>query len=219
MLTCHPNAKSQHVLDLILGILCYINFLCVADDSLLLHLQSSSSWTLSLKQLILFLYFVPSSIATFISSHNSLNTLISRRLLCVIFGMGRRSGQEASMMIGSGSSIALLQERFKQLERVRERREEKELLNLFCVADKRIISPTDTTSLFEPRVKLQQEGHQLEQTQGHDPLSLELGGCKKLKDEDSVRAMKNVCSNWCTPGKKNVVGSHESSDIDTTLRL
>ncbi|PWA38617.1 hypothetical protein CTI12_AA577160 [Artemisia annua] len=50
-----------------------------------------------------------------------------------LHAMGRESGD--SMALGGGkassSSIALLQERFRQLQKMRERREEMELLKLF----------------------------------------------------------------------------------------
>ncbi|CAN0927177.1 hypothetical protein LINGRAHAP2_LOCUS35733 [Linum grandiflorum] len=43
--------------------------------------------------------------------------------------MGRQSGDSSSTRVNS--SIALLQERFKELQRVKEKRQEKELLKLF----------------------------------------------------------------------------------------
>uniref|UniRef100_A0A7N0RIR9 Uncharacterized protein n=1 Tax=Kalanchoe fedtschenkoi TaxID=63787 RepID=A0A7N0RIR9_KALFE len=142
--------------------------------------------------------------------------------------MGRRSG-ESYMMIGSGSSIALLQERFKQLDRVREKRQGKELLKLFWDADSRIVTPTGI-GLFQQY----QLGDRLDQpgrpTHVHDPLSLELGCWEKCKhgDEDiNVGDMKNMSHtspNWATGGLKlnnnnGASGSHEGSEIDTSLRL
>ncbi|KAI3786397.1 hypothetical protein L1987_40042 [Smallanthus sonchifolius] len=52
---------------------------------------------------------------------------------------------------GSGSSIALLQERFRQLQRMREKRQEMELLKLF--PEPETMSQTSQTNRYEPLVR------------------------------------------------------------------
>lgn len=138
--------------------------------------------------------------------------------------MGRHRG-EAPIVIGSGSSIAILQERFKQLERVREKREEKELLLLFCgQADKTNMSPCPVDkTLFQPPKIQQQQHHQLKPvTEVRDPLSLDLQCLEKFKHDDNVGEMKNMSlasPDWSTIGLSKFAGNHESSEVDTTLHL
>ncbi|CAN1121114.1 hypothetical protein LINPERPRIM_LOCUS1988 [Linum perenne] len=61
--------------------------------------------------------------------------------------MGRHVGDSSTMV---NSSIALLQERFKELQRVKEKRQEKELLKLFSESSERHINtaspPTPSSS-------------------------------------------------------------------------
>lgn len=138
--------------------------------------------------------------------------------------MGSQSG-EVSMVIGSGSSIAILQERFKQLERIREKREEKELLQLFgSHADKASISPCSTgITLLELSIMPQQHHHQLKPvTEVRDSLSLELHCWKNFKHGENRGEVKNLL---CPSPDRSDIGlnkfsrDHESFEVDTTLHL
>ncbi|KAH7842883.1 hypothetical protein Vadar_010176 [Vaccinium darrowii] len=66
--------------------------------------------------------------------------------------MGRQSTDEpTTTMMGKGSSIALLQERFRQLQRVREKREEREgLLKLFSEEPGNFFSFQSEQMIFPP---------------------------------------------------------------------
>ncbi|CAL1382338.1 unnamed protein product [Linum trigynum] len=61
--------------------------------------------------------------------------------------MGRQIGDSSTMV---NSSIALLQERFKELQRVKEKRQEKELLKLFSESSERNTTPPTPSGSSSP---------------------------------------------------------------------
>lgn len=116
--------------------------------------------------------------------------------------MGREGGDPSKV----SSSIALLQERFRQLQKVREKREEKQLLKLFTESE-RASSPS---VCYEPnRLPFQPEviglnSHQLRQT--------------------NLRAMVIPESASLWPNSNNAATSStsknfENSVVDTSLHL
>ncbi|XVE78327.1 hypothetical protein DITRI_Ditri13aG0135800 [Diplodiscus trichospermus] len=119
--------------------------------------------------------------------------------------MGRQGGDPTRV----SSSIALLQERFRQLQKVRERREEKELLKLF--SESKHSSPT---MHHEPnRLPLQPSDQ--------DPLSL---GLNSQSWQTSFRAMATTSestSSWPNSAAATSSSSKHfgNSDVDTSLRL
>lgn len=118
-------------------------------------------------------------------------------------------------------SIALLQQRFKHLEKVKERREEKELLKLFSETE-RVAPPT---MHFEPS-KLSSFPHGSTDLQEY---SLSLGRrfisqTTKQADHDHLRAMKmqpltNLSPNGAATASSSSSRSSENSDVDTSLHL
>ncbi|XP_030930863.1 uncharacterized protein LOC126696143 [Quercus robur] len=113
------------------------------------------------------------------------------------------------------SSIALLQERFRQLEKVKERREEKELLNLFAETER--IMPT---THFEPsKLSFQPQMTTPNRSTLRDSPSLELNLQTKQAD---VQAMKRPTLTDLWPNGAAMAStsrSFENSDVDTSLHL
>ncbi|XP_044502552.1 uncharacterized protein LOC123223453 [Mangifera indica] len=125
--------------------------------------------------------------------------------------MGRQNGD--STMVSS--SIALLQERFRQLERVREKREEKELLKLFAESD-----PTAPAMRYECNKSLQP---QIMIPSHRPPLqdSLSLGLNFPGKHSDYPAATNPSSSNlWpISATSPSTSRSFDNSDVDTSLHL
>ncbi|KAL5794281.1 hypothetical protein ACOSP7_002875 [Xanthoceras sorbifolium] len=125
--------------------------------------------------------------------------------------MGRQGGDSTIV----NSSIALLQERFRQLERVREKREEKETLKLFNESDR--VSPArryESNKLsFQPEMILPHRPPLQE------PLSLGLDSHGKHAD---FRAMTTPSSTslWpSSPHGPSTSRNFDFSDVDTSLHL
>ncbi|KAG2719523.1 hypothetical protein I3760_03G270200 [Carya illinoinensis] len=115
-------------------------------------------------------------------------------------------------------SIALLQERFRHLEKVKERREEKELLKLSSETERistAQIMHSETSKLsFQPEMIAPQLRSNLQ-----DPLSLGLNLQTKQDDDDlQDRKMTNL---WPPngAGTASTSRSSENSDVDTSLHL
>ena len=130
--------------------------------------------------------------------------------------MGRQGSDRAMV----SSSIALLQERFKQLQRVKERREEKELLKLFSESE--TIAPAmilDSVSGQPKTFRPCRQPLNLNQ----DFLSLGLNSIPKIKYADSRPAKKAISwSSSLWPVESNFVStssSFDTSDVDTSLHL
>lgn len=125
--------------------------------------------------------------------------------------MGRQSNDPTMV----SSSIALLQERFRQLEKVKERREEKELLNLFAETER--IMPT---THFEPsKLSFQPQMTTPNRSTHRDSPSLELNLQTKQAD---VQAMKRPTLTDLWPNGAAMAStsrSFENSDVDTSLHL
>ncbi|KAJ9686872.1 hypothetical protein PVL29_015642 [Vitis rotundifolia] len=131
--------------------------------------------------------------------------------------MGRQ-GSDPTMV---SSSIALLQERFRQLQRVKERREEKELLKLFSESER--IAPAmllDSGKLLSGQPETIRP---YRQPLNQDFLSLGPNSNQKVKCADSRPIKKTTprsSSLW--PVEPNFVSpsnSFDSSDVDTSLHL
>ncbi|CAN1121112.1 hypothetical protein LINPERPRIM_LOCUS1988 [Linum perenne] len=139
--------------------------------------------------------------------------------------MGRHVGDSSTMV---NSSIALLQERFKELQRVKEKRQEKELLKLFSESSERHINtaspPTPSSSSSPspssskqstpspPRVSRYQKDH---------PSSLLSLGLSPSSSSESVK--NNQASLWASSRASSPSSSSRTSfghsDVDTSLRL
>ncbi|XVE72532.1 hypothetical protein DITRI_Ditri11bG0046700 [Diplodiscus trichospermus] len=114
------------------------------------------------------------------------------------------------------SSIALLQERFRQLQKVKEKREEKELLKLFSESERAGPSMRHEPNRlsFQPEVILpSSQPHQ-------ESLSLGLNSQSRQTD---FRVMSIPASTSLWPNKSAATSStsnnFENSDVDTSLHL
>ncbi|KAJ6329526.1 hypothetical protein OIU77_011075 [Salix suchowensis] len=137
--------------------------------------------------------------------------------------MGRQNGDAAVV----NSSIALLQERFRELQRIREKRQEKEILKLFASSesDQRVAS---AVHFDEPASKLTFQPDQVilpnrPSTPQDSLLSLGLNSQSNNKHPD-FRAMKGTPSSlWphSTGSSSSSSSSRnfENSDVDTSLHL
>lgn len=139
--------------------------------------------------------------------------------------MGRQNGDAAMV----NSSIALLQERFRELQRIREKRQEKEILKLFASSesDQRVAS---TMHFDEPTCKFTFQPDQTTlpnrpSTPQDSLLSLGLNSQSNNKHPD-FRAMKSTPSSLWPNSTGNSSSSSssssrnlENSDVDTSLHL
>ncbi|THG22517.1 hypothetical protein TEA_025050 [Camellia sinensis var. sinensis] len=122
--------------------------------------------------------------------------------------MGRH-GNDPTMV---GSSIALLQERFKQLQRVREKREQQELLKLF--SESKQITPTIGKVSVQPKMIFP-----LSPPPQDHPLSLRLNSPSKVSD---IKAIENrsLTTLWSIDATiMSISPSTENSEVDTSLHL
>ncbi|KAL8031092.1 hypothetical protein ABFX02_13G003400 [Erythranthe guttata] len=122
--------------------------------------------------------------------------------------MGKQNKDHAVV----GSSIALLQERFKQLQRLKEMREERQLLNLLPLtkdgyyeepSEKLIISTSFSTS---------------DQSALRDPLALGLNSYAR-DDVAHFRAIKPARQFTSATARGAHSSFFEKTDVDTCLRL
>ncbi|KAJ1410878.1 hypothetical protein SESBI_21687 [Sesbania bispinosa] len=113
------------------------------------------------------------------------------------------------------SSIALLQERFRQLEKVKERREGKEFLRLLSSesTSSSMHSPTSHNSL-QPRLVVPQHRPTL-----HDSLSLGLNLTSKQGDHHNTMKLKSPPPSNLWPHGASTSTNFDSSDVDTSLHL
>uniref|UniRef100_A0A5B7BZL8 Uncharacterized protein n=1 Tax=Davidia involucrata TaxID=16924 RepID=A0A5B7BZL8_DAVIN len=124
-------------------------------------------------------------------------------------------GRQNSDPTVAGSSIALLQERFRQLQRVREKREERELLKLFSEPER----STPTMNLEPAKLSFQPEMIFPPRPTLHDSLSLGLNSQSKHAD---FRAIKTPPSTnlWSTDAAVMSTSQiFENSEVDTSLHL
>ncbi|KAK2648391.1 hypothetical protein Ddye_015880 [Dipteronia dyeriana] len=133
--------------------------------------------------------------------------------------MGRQGGGDSTMV---NSSIALLQERFRQLERVREKREEREMLKLFSESD-RVVSPAlryepNKLSSFQPEMILPHHSHR-------PPLQESLSLGLNYQDRHADFRAKTTPTSTSTslwpnsPSGPSTSRSFDHSDVDTSLHL
>ncbi|KAE8701354.1 chlorophyll a/b-binding family protein [Hibiscus syriacus] len=126
-----------------------------------------------------------------------------------------RQGGDPTMV---SSSIALLQERFRQLQKVREKREEKELLKLFSEPDRAADSikrcePNGLLWTFQPEVAFPSRQPQ------QDSLPL---GLNSMSRQTDFRAMGIPASTSLWPNAAATSSTskyYENSDVDTSLHL
>lgn len=114
--------------------------------------------------------------------------------------MGRQDNDSTVV----NSSIALLQERFRQLEKVKERREGKQLL--------RLLSTENNTSASQQRLVIPNN----RQTH-HDSLSLGLNLTSKQGDKNNMKSNTSL-SPW-SQGASSTSRNFDTSDVDTSLHL
>lgn len=110
--------------------------------------------------------------------------------------MGRQSSDHRTVV---GSSIALLQERFRRLERARERREEQDLLKLFSESQPMIMFPVSPPS-------------------GHE-LSLRPNTPGKVSEFGDVEAGTLANSRATDVIIRSSSPNVENCEVDTTLHL
>lgn len=128
--------------------------------------------------------------------------------------MGRQSGDSTIV----SSSIALLQERFRQLERVREKREEKDLLKLFSDSEQAALAMRfdHNKSSFQPEMILP---HSHRPALQNHSLSLGLNSEGKHADFQATTSPA-LASLWpngaATPSTSR---NFDHSDVDTSLHL
>ncbi|KAJ7960265.1 SPBc2 prophage-derived uncharacterized protein yotK [Quillaja saponaria] len=111
--------------------------------------------------------------------------------------MGREDTIDPTMV---SSSIALLQERFRQLQRVKEKREEKQLLELFS-----------TQSSLQPKMNVSSHRPAL-----YDPLTVGINSPGKQAD---FRAVKTPSSSNLWQNTERTSSMPRNSDVDTSLHL
>ncbi|KAK8654028.1 hypothetical protein V6N13_128008 [Hibiscus sabdariffa] len=131
-----------------------------------------------------------------------------------VFHMMGGQGGDPTMVT---SSIALLQERFRQLQKVREKREEKEFLKLFSEPDRaesiKRYEPNGFLSTFEPEVALPYRQPQ------QDSLAL---GLNSLSRQTDFRGMVIPASTSLWPNSAATSSTskyYENSEVDTSLHL
>ncbi|KAI4308495.1 hypothetical protein L6164_031565 [Bauhinia variegata] len=115
----------------------------------------------------------------------------------------------------TNSSIALLQERFRQLEKVKERREGKELLKLFSETQKgsSSIHLQPSGSSLQPRLVAPHRP-----SNHHDySLSLGLDLANMVTDNHNTRKTTPSASSW--PDGAATSRNFDNSDVDTSLHL
>ncbi|XP_020205211.1 uncharacterized protein LOC109790466 [Cajanus cajan] len=122
--------------------------------------------------------------------------------------MGRQGNHDPTTTVNS--SIALLQERFRQLEKVKERREGKQLLKL--------LSSENTSSVIMHNPASSQNSQQPRLVNPHhDALSLGLNFTDKYGGDHST--MKPTPSSNLWPQGASASRNFDSSDVDTSLHL
>lgn len=109
--------------------------------------------------------------------------------------MNRQSGEPAMV----GSSIALLQERFRQLQRVKERRKEQQLVRVGSDSEHEASVPAKLEMAFPLRPVTNQ-----------DSFSLGFSRAGAVANDFSLRNNVNM---------GNKANSFDSSDVDTSLHL
>ncbi|XP_061361133.1 uncharacterized protein LOC133305041 [Gastrolobium bilobum] len=118
--------------------------------------------------------------------------------------MGRQDNDPTMV----NSSIALLQERFRQLEKVKERREGKELLNLLSSENQR--NTSSSMNSLQPRLVVPHRPTL------HDSLSLGLNLTSKQGDHNNMKSPPSL--NLWSQGA-STSRNFDSSDVDTSLHL
>ncbi|CAK8539000.1 unnamed protein product [Lathyrus sativus] len=118
--------------------------------------------------------------------------------------MGRQDDypNSTSTMV-KNSSIALLQERFRQLEKVKERREEKQLL--------RLLSSSETNTNTQQRLMVRS-------SYDHDSLSLGLNLTNKQGDKNKMKSNTSL-REWSQGASSSTSRNFDASDVDTSLHL
>ncbi|KAL2666172.1 hypothetical protein GLYMA_02G305500v4 [Glycine max] len=124
--------------------------------------------------------------------------------------MGRQ-GNDPSPTTTVNSSIALLQERFRQLEKVKERREGKQLLKL--------LSSESTSSSQNSQQQQQPRLVAPHRPTLHDSLSLGLNFTSKQGDHHNTINMKSPPSSNLWPHGASTSRNFDTSDVDTSLHL
>lgn len=127
--------------------------------------------------------------------------------------MGRQTGDPTTV----SPSIALLQERFRHLEKVKERREERDLLKLFSETERNA-----PTMVFDQHSKSSFQSEMIipHRSTLQDSLSL---GLNLRTDPAGLRAMKMqpLTNSWPygTAATAGTSKSSENSGVDTSLHL
>ena len=123
--------------------------------------------------------------------------------------MGRQGNDPSPTTVNS--SIALLQERFRQLEKVKERREGKQLLKL--------LSSESTSSSQNSQQQQQPRLVAPHRPTLHDSLSLGLNFTNKQGDHHNTMNMKPPPSSNLWPQGASTSRNFDTSDVDTSLHL
>ncbi|XP_058744981.1 uncharacterized protein LOC131617743 [Vicia villosa] len=122
--------------------------------------------------------------------------------------MGRQDNDpNSNSTMVKNSSIALLQERFRQLEKVKERREGKQLL--------RLLSSSETNTNTQQRFIV---SHNNRSSYDHDSLSLGLNLTNKQGDKNNMKSNTSL-SEWSQGASSSLSRNFDASDVDTSLHL
>lgn len=131
--------------------------------------------------------------------------------------MGRQANDPTTTV---NSSIALLQERFRQLEKVKERREGKQLLKLLSSEN------TSSSIMQNPSSQNSQQHQQQQQSRMVPPLhrpilhdSLSLGLNFSTQGDHNTMNMKPPPSSNLWPQGSPTSRNFDTSDVDTSLHL
>ncbi|KDP29909.1 hypothetical protein JCGZ_18478 [Jatropha curcas] len=133
--------------------------------------------------------------------------------------MGRQNG-EASV---ASSSIALLQERFRELQRIREKRQEKELLKRFSSSESETSTSISPSMHFDHSSKLTFQPDHMILPNNRAPalqdslLSLTLNSQSNHNHPNFRATPTSLWPNNTATGSSS--RSFENSDVDTSLHL
>lgn len=129
----------------------------------------------------------------------------------VLHSNERRGGGGGAGAGSSGSSIALLQERFRQLEKMREKRQEMELLKRFPESGT-ISRSSQVINRYEPPVRsLVHHELMLTRPSSHNSVSLGLGLDTKQEEPQKDARNTQVMDFWKVDPNKH--------EVDTSLHL
>ncbi|KAD6794400.1 hypothetical protein R6Q59_028637 [Mikania micrantha] len=138
--------------------------------------------------------------------------------------MGQQHGHDsmevAAVGHGASSSIALLQERFRQLQKMRERREEMNLLKLFSESETTSQIKYCERSVVHPEMIHRKPPAMTTKSSSQDsiPLGLDLYGKKREHHPSKTPPFRDFWS-MDSVTVSSTSRAHDKPDVDTSLHL